>query len=60
MMGPSNTPKNYYPNTPDTISFQWKAIGDPHDVIIYGEFDREQRAIADAVHDPVWPSAFGG
>ena len=33
----SNRAKNFYYNQPDTITFQWKQIADPSNVIIYGE-----------------------
>lgn len=33
----SNTPKNFYRNQPDTISFQWKQIGDTQNTIIYAD-----------------------
>ena len=33
----SSRAKNFYYNQPDTITFQWKQIADPSNVIIYGE-----------------------
>lgn len=33
----SNRAKNFYYNQPDTITFQWKQIADPSNVIIYGD-----------------------
>ena len=32
----SNTPKNFYKNQPDTISFSWKQIESTDNVVIYG------------------------
>lgn len=33
----NNTPKNFYKNQPDTISFQWRQVGDTKDTIIYAK-----------------------
>lgn len=40
----SNTPKNFYKNQPDTISFSWKQIGDLDGCIIYGDGDTISKA----------------
>jgi len=37
IIGGSNKVQNFYLNQPDTISFQWKQIGDPKEAIIYGD-----------------------
>lgn len=34
----SNTPKNFYRNQPDTISFSWKQIGDPAGAVITSDY----------------------
>lgn len=39
IMSSSNTPKNFYPDQPDIISFSWRQIDDPSGVIIYGAGD---------------------
>lgn len=33
----NNTPKNFYKNQPDTISFSWKQIDSTDNIIIYGD-----------------------
>ena len=38
-MSSNNTPKNFYADQPDTISFSWKQIDSTDDVIIVGDGD---------------------
>lgn len=37
IMSSNNTPRNFYINQPDTISFSWKQIDSTQNVVIYGE-----------------------
>ena len=39
IMSSNNTPKNFYADQPDTISFSWKQIDSTDDVIIVGDGD---------------------
>ena len=56
----SNTPKNYYHNVPDMISFQWKQVASPHGTIIYSEYGHEQQEERKLVGSKPWNSVFAG
>ncbi len=49
----SNSPRNFYPNQPDTISFSWKEIGDTDKISITGEgYDIPQPGQCDSIWIP--------
>ena len=52
----SNKPQNFYRGQPDTVSFQWKQVGDVSEAIIYG--DGGYREFEEKNGSAVWESAF--
>lgn len=57
IMGSSNTPKNFYLNQPDTISFQWKQVEDTSNVVIYSRIedtDEQSAAKGSDTWDPIY------
>lgn len=53
----SNTPKNFYTNQPDTISFQWKQVDDVKNTIIYsdaGQIQAETQAYGKTPWGPLF------
>ncbi len=52
----SNTPKNFYKNQPDTISFSWKQIGDPAGAIITSDYGDAAEASAEGTTE--WAPLF--
>lgn len=53
----SNTPKNFYINQPDTISFQWKQVEDTSGVIIYSAVENTP-ALLEAKGSEEWAPIF--
>lgn len=60
ILASSNRTKNYYPETPDTISFQWKQIGSPHNTIVYGEYGTDTAEISRTIGKSEWAKVFAG
>jgi len=60
VLASSNRTKNYYPETPDTISFQWKEVGSPRNVIIYGDYNADNAEISKTIGKAAWSRVFAG
>ena len=54
--GSSNRAQNFYPNQPDTITFQWKQVADASDCIIVG--DGGNLSFEEQEGDEQWSSIF--